>query len=66
MSDPEYRYMFERAEKLGMTVGRMMAEMTYAELVDWMALDSLRAKEAEKAQRLAKKGMQTNRPRKRR
>jgi hypothetical protein len=58
--------MFERAEKLGMTVGRMMHEMTYAELVDWMALDSLRVKEAEKAQRLAKKGMQQQRPRRRR
>lgn len=58
--------MFERAEKLGMTVGRMMAEMTHAELVEWMALDTLRHQEAEKAARLAKKGMNTSRPRKRR
>lgn len=57
--------MFERAEKLGMTVGRLMHEMTYTELVDWMALDTLRAKEAEKAQRLAKKNMQQKRPRRR-
>lgn len=58
--------MFERAEKLGMTVGELMQRMAYAELVDWMALDSLRVKEHEKAQRLAKKGMQTNRPKRRR
>ena len=45
------RYMFERAEKLGMTVGRMMAEMTQSELVEWMALDTLRVKEREKAAR---------------
>lgn len=55
--------MFERAEKLGMTVGRMMSEMTYAELMDWMALDSLRVAEREKAARLAKKNMKTARRR---
>jgi len=49
-----------------MTVGRMMAEMSYAELVDWMGLDSLRRQEFEKAQRQAKKGMNPKRPRRRR
>lgn len=58
--------MFELAEKLGMTVGRLVHEMTYAEFVDWMALYGIRNKEHEKAQRLAKKGMQQQRPRRRR
>lgn len=49
-----------------MTVGRMVHEMTYAELVEWMALDTQRAKEREKAQRLAKKGMKQQRPRRKR
>lgn len=58
--------MYERAEKLGMTVTRMMNEMPYAELVDWMGLDALRMQEREKADRLAKKGMNQKRPRRRR
>lgn len=49
-----------------MTVGRMVHEMTYGELVDWMGLDALRKQEHEKAQRLAKKDMKPNRPRRRR
>lgn len=65
LTDPSYRYIFERAERLGMTVGRMMDEMTSAELTEWMALDTLRAKEREKAERMAKKGMNQRRPRQR-
>lgn len=48
-----------------MTVGRMMAEMTQGELVEWMALDGLRAAEREKAARLAKKNMKPARARRR-
>lgn len=46
-----------------MTVGEMLDRMSSAELMRWMALDSLRAAEREKAERLAKKGMAANRPR---
>lgn len=48
-----------------MTVGDLMSRMSYAEFVEQMAYDNLLAKEAEKAQRLAKKGMSTSRPRRR-
>lgn len=62
--------MYERAEKLGMTVHKMTTgrdePMPYIELITWMGLDTVRHKEAEKAQRLAKKGMQQQRPRRRR
>ena len=40
-----------------MTVARLDEEMSNPELLEWMALDSLRNEEREKAQRLAKKGM---------
>lgn len=49
--------MYERAERLGMTVAQMSVEMPYAELVAWQALDQVRQAEAEKAQRMAGKGM---------
>lgn len=58
--------MFERAEKLGMTVERMSAEMPYAELVEWHALDAIRAGEREKAERQAKKGMKSRAGKRRR
>ncbi len=45
-----------------MTVGRMMSEMSYAEFIEWMALDTIRAGEREKAERMAKKGMNSSRP----
>lgn len=52
-----------------MTVNKMMTgrdePMPYTELIEWMALDSLRQAEAEKAQRLAEKGMSQKRPRRR-
>lgn len=54
--------MFERAEKLGMTVAQMEREMDYQELLEWMALDTIRNREREKAQRLASKGMNVKRP----
>lgn len=57
--------MFERAERLGMTVGEMSERMSYVELVEWMAFDTIRHAEAEKAQRLAEKGMSQKRPRRR-
>ena len=57
--------MFERAERLGMIVGDMCERMTYEELLMWMSLDATRAKEREKSQRLASKGMQQSRPRRR-
>ncbi len=53
------RYLFERAERLSMTVAELSARMSSAELTDWMALDALRGAEAEKAERLAKKGMRS-------
>lgn len=40
-----------------MTVQELKARMEYAELIDWMALDTLRAEERETAERQAKKGM---------
>lgn len=40
-----------------MTVGELTARMTYAELLEWAALDQIRNAEAEKAERLATKGM---------
>jgi hypothetical protein len=48
---------FERAEKLGMTVAVMSQEMPYGELLDWMALDAIRNAEQQAAQARAKKGM---------
>ena len=44
-----------------MTVQEMSDKMTYAELVEWQALDMLRQGEREKAERLAKKGMRGRR-----
>lgn len=46
-----------------MTVSELLQRMEYAELIEWMALDTLRNFEAEKAQRMAGKGMNTKRPR---
>ena len=48
-----------------MTVGRMLDEMSSAELLLWMAHDLLSQKEREKAQRMADKGMKQQRPRRR-
>lgn len=48
-----------------MTVGRLRDEVSSAELFLWMAHDSLTQKEREKAERLASKGMNTTRPRRR-
>lgn len=58
--------MFERAEKLGMTVGQLEVTMDHAEFVEWQLLDSIRADEAERAQQQAKKGMRPRRRRSRR
>lgn len=44
-----------------MTVERMTSEMSYAELVEWQALDTIRAAEREKAERQARKGMKPRR-----
>ena len=57
------RYLFHLAERLGMTVGRLLAEMSSAELFLWMAHDTLTQKEREKAERLQSKDMQQKRPR---
>ncbi len=59
MSDPVHRYVYERAERLGMTVGRMIAEMSSAELTEWMSLDSLRAEERAKEERMARMRMKS-------
>lgn len=40
-----------------MTVEEMCDRMSNTELIDWMALDSVRAREREDAERQAKKGM---------
>ena len=40
-----------------MTVEEMRDRMSYAELIDWMALDSLRGHERETAERQSKSGM---------
>ena len=40
-----------------MTVTAMCREMDHFELTQWAALDAVRNQEAEKADRLAKKGM---------
>mgnify|MGYP001571999398 FL=1 len=47
----------ERAEALGMTAAELAERMTYAELVEWQALDGLRNAEQQKADRLSRKGM---------
>lgn len=47
--------MYERAEKLGMTVDQLLDNMSAAEFYGgWMALDSLRGEERAKADRLAR------------
>jgi hypothetical protein len=48
-----------------MTVGRLLDEMSAAELMLWMSHDLLSQQEREKAQRLAEKGMKQQRPRRR-
>lgn len=53
------------AERLGMTVGELAARMSSAELTMWMAHDHLTNQEREKAERLAQKGMNQKRPRRR-
>lgn len=45
-----------------MTVGSLLETMSSAELYLWMAHDDLTAKEREKAQRMADKGMKSKRP----
>ena len=40
-----------------MTVEEMCDRMSYAELLDWMALDDIREHERAKAERQAKQGM---------
>lgn len=57
--------MFMLAERLGMTVGELLSEMSSAELALWMAHDHLTQQEKEKAERLAGKGMKPKRPRRR-
>jgi len=44
-----------------MTVERMTTEMSYAELVEWQALDQVRAKERKTAEAQQKKGMRRRR-----
>lgn len=44
-----------------MTVEDMSARMTQAELIEWLALDLLRAEERKTAQRQAGKGMRPRR-----
>lgn len=48
-----------------MTVGRLLDEMSAAELMLWMSHDYLSQQEREKAERLAKKNMVQKRPRRR-
>lgn len=45
-----------------MTAAELMERMSYAELLEQMAYDSILQAEAEKAKRLADKGMNTKRP----
>ncbi len=40
-----------------MTVGQMERDMSNFELVEWQALDSIRAEERKTAERQSKKGM---------
>ena len=49
--------MFERAEKLGMTVEQLTHKMSHSELIEWYALDGIRADERKRAEQQAKKGM---------
>ena len=42
--------MFALARELGMTVGRMLSEMTSAELSEWMALYRVEADERDERQ----------------
>ena len=44
-----------------MTVAQMCEAMPSAEFVEWQALDSIRNAEAEKEERLARKGMRPRR-----
>lgn len=47
--------MFERAEKLGMTVEELQTRMAYRELVAWQQLDVIRSDERKKAEREAQR-----------
>jgi hypothetical protein len=62
MTDNRARYALQLSRALHMPVGRMLNEMSSAELVYQMGYDSLLAQEREKAERLAKKGMSQKRP----
>jgi hypothetical protein len=58
--NPERRFLFELAEKLGRSVAELLygspahRPLTSMELTEWTALWTLKAKEQEKAERRAK------------
>ena len=60
LKNPERRFLFELAEKLGRTVAEILygspahRPLTSMELTEWTALWTLKAKEQEKAERRAK------------
>jgi hypothetical protein len=60
LKNPEKRFLFELAEKLGRTVAELLhgssahRPLTSMELTEWSSLWSLRAKEQEKADKKAK------------
>lgn len=60
LKNPERRFLFELAEKLGRTVAELLygspahRPLTSMELTEWTALWTLKAKEQEKAERKAK------------
>jgi hypothetical protein len=60
LKNPERRFLFELAEKLGRSVAELLygspahRPLTSMELTEWTALYILKAKEQEKAERRAK------------
>ncbi|CAB4156569.1 hypothetical protein UFOVP655_70 [uncultured Caudovirales phage] len=60
LKNPERRFLFELAEKLGRSVAELLygspahRPLTSMELTEWTALWTLKAKEQEKAERKAK------------
>jgi hypothetical protein len=60
LKNPERRFLFELAEKLGRTVAEILygspahRPLSSMELTEWTALWTLKAKEQEKAERRAK------------
>jgi hypothetical protein len=60
LKNPERRFLFELAEKLGRSVAELLygspahRPLTSMELTEWTALWTLKAKEQEKAERRAK------------